>query len=200
GKSRVELEAIISPSDLEHDSRANVGEASLYGVYFDDTEYDYMQHLRAAGEKEEGVDSVWIEAPTSQKAKSKQKQREPLSLRDLPSDALPSTSELPRNYESQEAVPSSIAGFQPDMDPHLRQVLEALEDDAFVDDGLEDNFFGELVGAGEREEGDKVEFEFFEDDLREHNITGDPTEGSEDEDGWETRFAKFKLEQKNGPA
>src|ERR1700728_652474 len=104
-----------------------------------------MQHLRAAGDQQEdGIDSVLIEAPSTSKSKVKAKAKVPISLKDLPAEVLPSTSELPRNFESQEAIPSSIAGFRPDMDPHLRQVLEALEDDAFVDDALEDDFFGEL--------------------------------------------------------
>ena len=28
-------------------ARKNIGEAALYGIYYDDTEYDYMQHLRS---------------------------------------------------------------------------------------------------------------------------------------------------------
>ena len=50
-------------------------------------------------------------------------------------------------------------GLQPDMDPHLRQTLEALDDDAFVDDKLEDDFFTDLVQdgvwSGERTAGDE---------------------------------------------
>ncbi|KAH7930486.1 Low temperature viability protein [Leucogyrophana mollusca] len=200
GKSRADLEAILSPEDLEHDSRANVGEAALYGVYFDDTEYDYMQHLRAVGVEEDGVDSVLLEAPAVSKKppKGKGKEQQPISLRDIPTEALPSSSELPRNYESQEAVPSSIAGFQPEMDPHLRQVLEALEDDAFVDDGVEDDFFAELVGEGERDETDEVDFEFYEDGELEETEIVDEEDGTGN-DGWEARFAKFKKDQKDVP-
>jgi protein LTV1 len=51
------------------------------------------------------------------------------------------------------------------MDPHLRQTLEALEDDAYVDDDLDDDFFGELVKDGERDATDRIEFEFREDGL-----------------------------------
>src|SRR5690606_37612066 len=102
---------------------------SLYGIYYDDTENDYMQHLRPVGIQEEGVESILIEAPATSKNKRSGKQ-----TLELPKDTLPPTYELPRTYESQQAIPESIAGFQPDMDPHLRQVLEALEDDAFVDD------------------------------------------------------------------
>jgi len=197
GKSRADLERIISPSDLAHDSeRANIGEAAIYGVYYDDTEYDYMQHLRTAGLQEDGVDSILIEAPTILKAKGKNK--EPITLLDLPPEALPSTSEVPRNYEAQENIPSSIAGFQPDLDPHLRQVLEALEDDAFVDDELDDGFFGELVADGELAADEHLEFEFREEGMgEEDDDEHEPLEKTEEgEDlGWEARFAQFKKAQ-----
>ncbi|KAK7686584.1 hypothetical protein QCA50_010184 [Cerrena zonata] len=200
GKSRADLESSIAPEELA--GRPNVGEAAAYGIYFDDTSYDYMQHLKPVGLQEDGVDSVLIEAPTT-KSKGKSKAKEPLTLIDLPSEALPSTSEIPRNYESQQAVPSSIAGFQPDMDPHLRQVLEALEDDAFVDDGAEDDFFGELVHDGERASDEDPEFEFREEGLDDESLhtSGVHEEADEDEnEGWEARFAKFKKVQKeSGP-
>ncbi|EPQ60146.1 LTV-domain-containing protein [Gloeophyllum trabeum ATCC 11539] len=196
GKSRAELESYLSPSDLAHDlQRPNIGEAALYGIYYDDTEYDYMQHLKQAGVQEEGVESVLIEAPQPPKAKGKGKV--PIQLRDLPAEALPSTSELPRNYDSLAAVPSSIAGFQPDMDPHLRQALEALEDDAFVDEGLEDDFFAELVAEGERDETEPFEYEFKEDGLEEGEEVG---EAEEEDQSWEARFKQFKISQKQaGP-
>jgi protein LTV1 len=154
-----------------------------------------MQHLKQVGGQEEGVDSILLEAPSRPKDRSKGKA--PIALRDIPTEALPSTSELPRTYESQENIPSSIAGFQPDMDPHLRQTLEALEDDAFVDESLDEDFFGELVAGGEREYPEEVEFEFDEDgfpnnpglNTREENL---PLES----DSWEERFAHFKKVQK----
>jgi len=33
----------------------NVGEAAKYGIYFDDTEYDYTQHLKVIGEDPSAV-------------------------------------------------------------------------------------------------------------------------------------------------
>jgi len=153
-----------------------------------------MQHLRTVGVQEEGVDSVLIEAPSASKSKGKSKAKadEPISLKDIPAEALPSASELPRNYESQEAVPSSIAGFRPEMDPHLRQTLEALEDDAFVDDELEDDFFGVLVKEGEREEDEEFEYEFEENGVAEGEMKETSVMGEEDDESWEARFAKFK--------
>ena len=154
-----------------------------------------MQHLRAVGVQEEGVDSVLIEAPFTSKHKPKvTSKKDPITMKQLIAEALPSTYELPRNFESQEAVPSSIAGFRPDMDPHLRQTLEALEDDAFIDDGLEDNFFGELVGGGERGEDEEFDYGFEGNgvSLSERGTTS--TRIAEDE-SWEARFAKFKKVQ-----
>ena len=161
-----------------------------------------MQHLKPVGVQEDGVDSVLIEAPTT-KSKGKGKAKEPITLIDLPSEALPSTSEVPRNYESQQAVPASIAGFQPDMDPHLRQVLEALEDDAFVDDDLGDDIFGELVREGERDVNEDPGFEFQEwgvDDEAAHAGASYDEPGDDEDESWEARFAKFKQAQKQaGP-
>ncbi|KAJ7492180.1 Low temperature viability protein-domain-containing protein [Mycena latifolia] len=174
GKSREELEDIIPESELS----SNIGEASLYGVYYNDSEYNYMQHLRPVGVQEDGVESVL--------GKGKG-----VVLKDLPDGVLASTSELPRTYESQQAIPASIAGFQPDMDPHLRQVLEALEDDAFVEDDLEDDFFGQLVGDGERGSDDEVEFEFSEEGAAQD----DEEEDIDDAAGWEARFSQFKKVQ-----
>jgi protein LTV1 len=145
-----------------------------------------MQHLRPVGEKEDGVDSILIEAP-ARKNKGKGKLEDVF----IPQEALPSVSELPRNYESQQAIPESISGFQPDMDPHLRQVLEALEDDAFVDDELPDDFFGELMEGGERGSKDvHFEFEDLENEVHHNEDQGEPEEMS-----WEERFAQFKKSQ-----
>ncbi|KAH9858259.1 LTV-domain-containing protein [Lenzites betulinus] len=205
GKSRADLEELLSPSELAHDkARPNIGEAAAYGVYFDDTEYDYMQHLKPVGLQEDGVDSMWLEAST--KSKSKGKARDPITLLDLPEDSLASKTELPRNFEAQENIPTSISGFQPDMDPHLRQVLEALEDDAFVDDGLEDDFFGELVAEGERPAQEGVSFDFAEDGVPDDEggfRASSPEDGGDGEgkvdESWEARFARFKQSQKSAP-
>ncbi|KAK0246183.1 Low temperature viability protein-domain-containing protein [Armillaria nabsnona] len=208
GKSRAELEALLSIDDAPTESDTKPGTAALYGIYYDDTKYDYMQHLREVGLQEDGVDSILIEAPSSSKKSGKQKKSKDdagLSLRDLPEGVLPSKSELPRTFESQQAIPDSISGFQPDMDPHLRQVLEALEDEAFMDDNLEDDFFGELVTDGERDGDEEVDFPFFEDgaveDSEEQDSSGSGLgSGKEEDEGWEARFARFKKSQQNPSA
>ena len=180
---------MLSPEDVEHDKQAHVGEASLFGIYYDDTQYDYMQHLRAVGIQEGGVESILIEA---HRPRNKDKEYSDL---ELPQDLFASKTELPRNYESQQAIPESITGFQPDMDPHLRQVLEALEDDAFVDDGLEDDFFVELVKEGERGNDEETKFEFREEGIDEDGIMDQRNIEPNDDASWEERFAYFKKSQ-----
>ncbi|KAF8273015.1 LTV-domain-containing protein [Lactarius quietus] len=196
GKSRAELE---SQSDLTLESeRPNIGEATLYGVYFDDTEYDYMQHLKPTGKKDDGFESILVEAPKRRTVSKTAAGDIPIPLRDLPPEVFPSASELPRDFESQAAIQSSISGLQPDMDPHLRQTLEALEDDAYVDDGLGDDFFDELIEDGEREANEPFKHEFVEDGLLASG-SGDTNaareSNGEDGTGWEARFAAFQKEQ-----
>ncbi|KAH8725970.1 Low temperature viability protein [Phaeosphaeriaceae sp. PMI808] len=161
-RSRRDLE-----SEFQSNVRKNEGEAANYGVYYDDTEYDYMQHLRDLGSG--GGEAYFVEAP-AEKKKGKQKldladALRNTSLDDRQSDAglsmssnissvsdvfgedmAPSEFVRKTTYQDQQNIPDAIAGFQPDMDPRLREVLEALEDDAYVDD--EDDIFAELADDG----------------------------------------------------
>jgi protein LTV1 len=150
-----------------------------------------MKHLKPVGVQEDGFESVLIEAPAPKHKGKGAKSKNPIQLVELPPEALPSTSELPRSYEAQEAVPSSISGFQPDMDPHLRQTLVALEDDAFVDDSLEDDFFGQLVAGGQREEDEDIEFEFHEWGEGVDHVD-QKTDELHEESNWGAAFSKFK--------
>lgn len=171
-----------------------------------------MQHLRAVDNgqnQQDGVETIMLPAPAPKQSKGKSKTRDPHSflkepVSDVPAESLPSTVELERDYEAGTAVPSAIAGFQPDMDRHLRQVLEALEDDAFVDDELEEDFFGELVKAGERDEDEEVEYDYddeadeYDNDAPSHNphpTTSSALPQEKPDDDWMHRFAQFKKEQ-----
>ncbi|KAH7074628.1 low-temperature viability protein-like protein ltv1 [Paraphoma chrysanthemicola] len=190
--------------DLEKEMQANVrnneGEAANYGIYYDDTEYDYMQHMRDLGSG--GGEAYFVEAP-AEKKKGKQKMDladalRNTSLDDRQSDAglsissnissvsdmfgedmAPSEFVRKTTYQDQQNVPDAIAGFQPDMDPRLREVLEALEDDAYVDD--EDDIFAELAHDGY--EVDQREW----DDSYDHDDRDAMDRFLEEEDeGWET--------------
>ncbi|WRT69714.1 uncharacterized protein IL334_006704 [Kwoniella shivajii] len=199
----------ITLADLEHsvnqsDIRKNEGEATLYGITYDDSSYDYMSHLKPVGDG--GFDSFLIAAPrgsgvargmkSTGKGKGKSKDNEIFEL--LPPDVLPSKDKI-SVYDAQnrgEAIPRELQGLQPDMDPHLRQVLEALDDDAFVDEqGEEENWFDELVKDGEREEEEETPWEF-----REWGVDEKPVDGEQaKEETWEDRFKAFKKGQDSLP-
>jgi protein LTV1 len=106
------------------------------------------------------TEAHFVEAPSAQKQKGKGKQKLEDALRDvsiedepklaqpllLDEDILPSRNLRKATYQDQQDVPDVLAGFQPDMDPRLREALEALEDEAYVDD--DEEVFGELVKDG----------------------------------------------------
>lgn len=203
--------------------RDNEGEAANYGVYFDDTEYDYMQHLREIGEG--GGETVFVEASGPEnKGKGKQKQSLDDALKQmeleqksgdlLDEDILPSKNLQHVTYQSQQDIPDSIAGFQPDMDPRLREVLEALEDDAYVDDD-EDIFQRLSKDAKELNDHEFDEtYDEYEDDGWESDHTAKPTKEYKDDEvpalvstaeepeqgpseDWLENFKQFKKDQKS---
>lgn len=136
--------------------RENEGEAAEYGVYFDDTEYDYMQHLRPTG----NLGAVMLENPEITKAGKKK------TTFELPEDVRPSEQERPRNYQDQQAVQDSIAGFRPDLDPRIREVLEALETEEETEEADSEDWFQELTkdGVAEDEEFNRQDDGWGEDD------------------------------------
>jgi protein LTV1 len=69
----------------------------------------------------------------------------------IPREVLASEEEGRYRIESMQNVPDSLRGFQPDMDPDLREVLEALEDEPVsTDSDNEDpeDIFSTLVKGG----------------------------------------------------
>ena len=162
--------------ELDFDSmRDNEGEAAEHGIYFDDTSYDYMQHLRDVGAGD-GEAHFLDAAPVKVKGKGKAKM---MKLEDALRESILDDDEVyqessvsamgddwstfsrstwPRTYQDQQDIPDEIAGFQPDMDPRLREVLEALDDDAYVDEKDEEDVFGALTQGGTRQELDLDEF------------------------------------------
>lgn len=212
--------------------RDNEGEAANYGVYFDDTEYDYMQHLRDLGSGSGGA--VFVEAnPVINKGKGKGKASLEDALRELnlknqsedllDEEILPSKNLTRVTYQAQQDVPDAIAGFQPDMDPRLREVLEALEDEAYVDENadkdifqelakdateLSDNEFEEVYNAlGEEDEGwesdrtvkatnQESKKSEQDDEVPQLVSTAPGQEGEGPSDAWMEDFKKFKSDQK----
>lgn len=188
-KNLIDLEHEFGPESV----RENEGEAANHGIFYDDTKYDYMQHMRELGTG--GGDSHFVEASAGKdkgKAKGKGIKLEDAlaqaSLDDSRSyaggsvygsaygDGISTASSYIRKptYQDQQEVPDAIAGFQPDMDPRLREALEALEDEEYVDDADGEDVFGELTqSAEELDQGD------WEDTLFD-------VEDEEYDDGWES--------------
>ncbi|CEP21051.1 LTV1 [Cyberlindnera jadinii] len=173
-----------------HEIRNNEGEAALYGITFDDSKYDYMQHLKPMGQG----DGVFIPSKT---VKEKSKKKDILFKEDL-KDVLPPEKTVQLTYQDQQAIPDDIAGFQPDMNPALREVLEALEDEAYVDD--DDNIFDNLLKDGELVDEDEFEDQIdewdldnYEDEFAQYDDSHYQREGDE---GWEADFRKFKATNK----
>lgn len=227
-----------SRGDLEDEFglsvRPNEGEAATYGVFYDDSAYDYMQHMRELGAS---GDAFFVEAGGAKKGKGKEKTMRledalrgvgldggseagvsvgsgigsvvSRDARDLfGEDLVPSGFVRRTTYQDQQNVPDALAGFQPDMDPRLREVLEALEDEAYVDD--DDELFGELAGDGlEEDEGWETD-----DTIKAGNSPkpskkktsaplGDlpapdsvPESAEEGDDAWLHEFDKFKKDAK----
>ncbi|KAL8927931.1 MAG: hypothetical protein Q9208_002006 [Pyrenodesmia sp. 3 TL-2023] len=188
-KTRTDLESELFDNSRSITSqpsiRENEGEAAEYGVYYDDTEYDYMQHLRDLDGQDLRGESYLVEASVSRKdGKGKQKISLEDALREasisdktlnkplLDEDLLPSKNLKENTYQNQQDVPDALAGFQPDMDPRLREVLEALDDEAYIDD--EEDLFDELAKDSEVGREEFQELGFVDDER-----------GSDDQ-GWET--------------
>ena len=228
--------------DLDFDQmRENEGEAAEHGIYFDDTAYDYMQHLRDIGEG--GGDTHLIDAlPATGQGKGKGNARTMKledALREVSLDegqstigndlfSTFSTATRPRTYQNQQDVPDEIAGFQPDMDPRLREVLEALEDDAYVDNEDDQDVFGALAKEGRYGELELAEFEANLDDYDDGwdsdatekapeqtselklraaspdtvntSETLDPATAAAEDGEWLRDFAKFKRDNTKKPA
>ncbi|TPX33000.1 hypothetical protein SmJEL517_g03962 [Synchytrium microbalum] len=147
-------------------------DASLYGIYFDDQDsYDYTQHMKPIGEdpsavyidakpnaRNEGASNTPSSAPTAVSTSKK-------GIAFIDDDAASAMGEEPRRKRHvnfvlpEEALASrdeegigllhrgvSASGLRLDLDPNVREVLEALEDDTFVDDDGEaaEDFFAAL--------------------------------------------------------
>jgi len=211
GQTREELEEELG--DYAKKQRANVGEAAQYGIFYDDTEYDYMQHLRAVGDdyhrrrggidEENDAEVIMLETPKLPQTQSKGKSKEldtgvqlkediadckgnERSILQLPKELLPSERLMPRNFEEQ-----TEKGLRPDMDPHLRQVLEALEDDAFL--------MRTAKGKGRQTIADEEEEEVDEFDQAEEVASGEEEEEEDIDDFFSGIVQDGELERGEEP-
>lgn len=204
--------------------RDNEGLAAQYGIFFDDSNYDYMQHLRPIGHS----DGVFIEAKSTEK-KNKNK------LEDIIKDVMPSETKRKVAIDDTENIPVELQGFNPDMDARLREVMGALEDDAYVAEGDgsgEDEDLAALLQSGEVDddefyygsdaEGDADydewdldnyqdeydaqyaldQYEELEDPYNEGELPADlalAAEGNVVSNAWMKDFMKFKREERQRP-
>lgn len=153
-----ELQEKFTPGEIKS-MRENEGLAAQYGIFFDDSKYDYMQHLKPIGT---AADAVFIE-PSADKAEKPAKK----NIGDLLKDNLPSEKTRKVTHDVLENIPRELQGFNPDMDPRLREVLEALEDEAYVEADDDGDMFADLLEGGEVEDEDDFYY------------------GSEDYDEWD---------------
>lgn len=196
---------------------SKVGQAPLYGVYYDDSEYDYTQHLKPIG----ATDAVFLEAPSKKKEKQPatggvnfmdESVNEELHRKDrkvhLPAGVLPTDFELFTPKTPLRAIDLMEGGLQPDMDPRLREIMEALDDEEYVEDGVED-YFENLNAAGEtyepedEDDDEYYEEEYYEEDEFDEN--GEPLTYEQFDDeapeavpmpssGWEAAFKQYVLQ------
>lgn len=188
-KTREEIESTYHrPEKLTQDEIDDkVGRAALYGVYYDDGDYDYTQHLRPIG----ATDAVFLEAPSKKKEKQPatggisfvdESANERLHPKDrkihLPEGVLPTDFELLTPKTPLRSIELLDGGLQPDMDPRLREIMEALDDEAYVEDDVE-NYFETLNAPGEQyvpeeddEDDEYYEEEYYEEDEFDEN--GEP--------------------------
>mmetsp|Transcript_3178 Transcript_3178/g.3785 ORF Transcript_3178/g.3785 Transcript_3178/m.3785 type:complete len:456 (-) Transcript_3178:108-1475(-) len=191
--STSDLENNLTPEEIEK-IRGNEGLAAQFGIYFDDSKYDYMQHLKPIGETGDGV---FIERKSDEKDKKRQ-----TNIEDLFKDQLPSEQKVKITHDTFENIPLELKGFKPDMDPRLREVLEALEDEAYIESGQQDaeddDIFASLINSGQVEDED----EFY------YGSDADQYYDDEDYDEWDldnyneeydAKYASDELEKQDMP-
>ncbi|CAK9437653.1 uncharacterized protein LODBEIA_P20310 [Lodderomyces beijingensis] len=218
--SRSTKKKVFTKHDLENKLkdklRANEGMAAQYGITFDDSNYDYMQHLKPIGKSEDGV---FIQAKGGPKVKQ-------MSLEEALREQLPSDEKRKVARDLNQSIPDELKGFQPDMDPRLREVLEALDDEAYIEDvkvrarpgnhndddeegeEYDDDVFADLLKSGEVEDedefyGDGEEYDEWDLDNYgdEYGVNYEQPQELEGNDNvnanWQQEFAQFKKETKN---
>lgn len=160
----IDVETVDSPAsnqeDVEQRENPHVGEAAKHGIFYDDRSYDYTQHLRLIGVT---PGAVYVDAKKKPSSESAAK------------DTAVALDELHKaTYEQIQAV---------DLDPRVREVLEALEDDRYVGETVEDDYFKTLDEKVDVEEEEEVDLGESEDtDVMSTAMHVDQREASTEED------------------
>lgn len=111
------------------------------------------------------------------------------NLFQLPANVLPSSVEMNVGVMNQST--GLDGGLQPDMDPRLREVLEALSDEEYVENDLDDDFFEALNAEGDPY--DPAEDEEYFDSEEEYEDYQDEQEEeiTQDNYDWQAAFNKY---------
>lgn len=215
GQSRKDLESDLGPK-LDH-LRPNLGEATMYDIFYDDSDYDYMQHLKTVGLSKE---AILLEGPlqSNQTEKRKAKQQDEFLLR--PEEEEEESSKIEFSSQSDTAghlIPDSLLATPSDQllsykdhlefalpahsaladglmsaleDPSLQEVLEALENEEFIEEEANDHFFDQIVKDGERVEEEELDWikdlhtaplTGWEHDMRRYKRLPDSSDDDDDE-------------------
>ncbi|KAI8058918.1 Low temperature viability protein-domain-containing protein [Gilbertella persicaria] len=199
-KPQAEIDRVkAKPKKLTQDEiDQRIGQAAQHGIFFDDGEYDYMQHLRTIGD---ATDAVFLAAPSTKKEKPKTmddgflkdeyREKKNPRLIELPSSVLPSQVEMSVGVMNQST--GLDQGLQPDMDPRLREVFEALSDEEYIED-LDDDFFDALNADGEPYDPEEDE-DYVDSDYEDYEQEEEQEVVTEENYDWEAAFKKFKMNQ-----
>lgn len=150
--------------DIAKDLKKDEGKAANYGITYDDSQYDYLQHLKPIG----SGDGIFISKKEDKKLSAKNKNSKLAALLD---DSIVPGEERKYDYQEQQDVPDEIKGFKPDLNPDLREALVALEDENYLDqdqDIDEIDVFEELLGhdGGKKHELTLKEYDYNYDDYQ----------------------------------
>jgi len=170
------------------------GVAALYGIDFDDTKYDYMQHLKVIGE-----DPTAVFIPSKEEAKKEAKkggiqfldksidineksnQKKKVTFQ-LPEEALPS------KYEEEVGLMNREDSDILTANPYVREVLYSLDDPNTIDENMEDDF---VLQLNAEPGSDEEEF-----DMEAAMYGYDDEDDEDDDDEW-AAVRKFKKAQKS---
>lgn len=180
------------------DAKGNVlkreaGVAALYGIDFDDTKYDYMQHLKVIGE-----DPTAVFIPSKEEEKKEAKAKKGIQFLDdsidlneksgkkrvtfqLPEEALPS------KYEEEVGLMNREDSDILTANPYVREVLYSLDDPTTIDENMEDDF---VLQLNAEPGSDEEEFDM------EAAMYGLDEESEDDDDDEWAAVRKFKKSQK----
>ncbi|KAJ3313477.1 hypothetical protein HDV04_001931 [Boothiomyces sp. JEL0838] len=166
-------------------------DASNFGVYFrNQDEYDYLQHM-----KEMGTDptAVFLAPKTGKKEANvgikfhDKNDAESMDSKkiSIPSDVFASENELDIGLLNQ---PANSIGMQLDVDPKIREVFNALDDEEYVENDLDDDFFDAFHEEELPEKYKDIELKSYK--GYEHELYG-----NEDQEEWVKEFRKFQKHQ-----